>query len=450
MRFVQSETAGLANWKARGPGILAFARLDETAHPLPRMSRFVFISLVLFVQCATAAVDPAASGKAVADLATWLNATGEKAPLDKAGFASVPLTKADAERARTILWDAHAARIRAERAAEVKAKVIELNGLKMKFDTLSFGDPAHPPAGGRSLFISMHGGGGAPAAVNESQWENQVRLGKGYRPEEGIYLAPRAPTDSWNMWHQAHIDSFFDRLIEDFVVLENVNPNRVYILGYSAGGDGVYQLGPRMADRLAAAAMMAGHPNSACPFGLRNIGFCIQVGANDDGYGRNKVAEKWGKRLDDLAKADPGGYAHFTELHAGKGHWMDMADRKAIPWMEKFTRNPIPEKIAWHQDGVIHPSFYWLAVEKENAHAGDEITAERHAQAITLTGQGPAALTVRLNDAMLDLDQPVTITWEGKQVFAGLAPRTIATLASTCETRGDPGLTFSAEVKVNR
>ena len=40
------------------------------------------------------------------------------------------------------------------------------------------------------------------------------------------------------------------------IVFEDVDPNRVYLLGYSAGGDGVYQLAPRMADRFAAASMM--------------------------------------------------------------------------------------------------------------------------------------------------------------------------------------------------
>ena len=41
------------------------------------------------------------------------------------------------------------------------------------------------------------------------------------------------------------------------------------VVGYSAGGDGVYQLAPRMADSWAAAAMMAGHPNGVSPLSLR-------------------------------------------------------------------------------------------------------------------------------------------------------------------------------------
>jgi predicted peptidase len=91
--------------------------------------------------------------------------------------------------------------------------------------------------------------------VNDRQYENQKRL---YTLSEGIYLAPRAPTNTWNLWHEPHIDRLFTRLIEDLIVLEEVNPDRVYVLGYSAGGDGVYQIGPRMADSWAAAAMMAG------------------------------------------------------------------------------------------------------------------------------------------------------------------------------------------------
>jgi hypothetical protein len=222
----------------------------------------------------------------------------------------------------------------------------------------------------------------------------------------------------------------------------------VYVLGYSAGGDGVYQLGPRMADRWAAAAMMAGHPNETKPDGLRNVPFAIQVGEKDAGFNRNKVAAEWGKKLDDLRAADPGGYEHFTELSAGKGHWMDTDDRKAIPWMEKFTRNPIPDKVVWRQDDVTHDRLYWLAVPKAEAKGNQEIVATRKGQQITLEAQDVKTVTVLLNDAMLDLEAPVIVTAGGKEKFNGTVNRTIGNLARTMTERGDPKLVFSAEVKV--
>jgi poly(3-hydroxybutyrate) depolymerase len=52
------------------------------------------------------------------------------------------------------------------------------------------------------------------------------------------------------MWHQPHVDSLFSLFIKLADVYEGINTNRVYLTGYSAGGDGTYQLAPRMADRL--------------------------------------------------------------------------------------------------------------------------------------------------------------------------------------------------------
>ncbi len=130
--------------------------------------------------------------------------------------------------------------------------VVQLNDhviddLRMLFWYKVFGEA---PAERRSLFISMHGGEGAPKEVNDQRYENQKRL---YQPEEGVYLVPRAATNTWDLWYQSHIDIFLERLITDMILFEDVNPDRVCIMGYSAGGDGVCQLAPRMADRLATA-----------------------------------------------------------------------------------------------------------------------------------------------------------------------------------------------------
>lgn len=146
------------------------------------------------------------------------------------------------------------------------------------------------------------------------------------------------------------------------IALEHVNPDRVYLLGYSAGGDGVYQLAPRLADRWAAAAMLAGHPNGVSLLSLRNVPFALQVGANDSAYNRNKVAQEYGDQLAKLRKDDPGGYEHFVKIYPGKGHWMDREDKAALPWMAGFTRNPVPGRVVWKQTGVPHPCSYWLAV----------------------------------------------------------------------------------------
>jgi hypothetical protein len=380
----------------------------------------------------------------LASLQEYLAIDAEKRPLlADQPFAAVPLSRADAARAQSLLWDDHVTQIRLIRAAEMEARELTDGELKMPFFYKTFGDK---PAGGRSLYISMHGGGGAPKQVNDGQWENQKRL---YELKEGVYAVPRAPTDTWNLWHQDHIDRLFDRLIENMIVFEDVDPNRVYILGFSAGGDGVYQLAPRYADRLAAAAMMAGHPNEASPLGLRNLPFIIQVGADDTAYNRNKVAAEWGAKLAELNKADPEGYVHLVKIYEGKGHWLDREDAMAIPWMARYERRTLPKRVVWHQDDVTHTRFYWLAVEPGAFHGRALVTATRDGQTIDVKATDVDRLIVRLNDDMLDMDKPVSIISEGKQLFSGPVARSIAVLAKTLAERGDPKSIFSGEVRVD-
>jgi len=388
-------------------------------------------------------VDPARSQLAQEKLQQYLQADPEKRPpLEKESFATTPLSRDSAAAIEKLLWEDHVKQIKLSRADEIKDKKIVEGKLEMPFFYTTFGEK---PKTGRSLFISMHGGGGAPKALNDSQWENQKHL---YKLTEGVYLAPRAPTNNWNLWHESHIDRMFDRLIEDLIVFEDVDPNHVYIMGYSAGGDGVYQLAPRMADRFAAASMMAGHPNDSQPLGLRNLPFAIHVGALDAAYNRNKVAAEWGKKLDDLQKSDPDGYIHVAKLHEGKPHWMDREDAEAIPWMAQYTRNPFPKKVAWKQASTTHDRFYWLAVPKDDAKAGDEITATIQGQQITLETKDAPHVIIRLNDKMLDLDKPITVQFGTQKLFEGTLPRTTAAIAKTLTERGDPTAIFTAELDI--
>lgn len=384
-------------------------------------------------------------GDEVSQLVKWLAQPVEKrGPIAEQSFAKQPISKKQAEMALELLWADHIGRIKKQRKDEWDKKVIKLDKLEMKFDFKVFGKK---PKNGRSLFISMHGGGGAPKRVNDQQWRNQIRL---YEPKEGVYLAPRAPTDTWNLWHQSHIDEFFTRIIENAIVFEGVDPNRVYIMGYSAGGDGVYQLAPRMADQLAAAAMMAGHPNNAQPDGLRNIGFALYMGGKDAAYSRNKKAAEWKEWLEKLKKADPDGYVHQVVIYPKYGHWMNREDRVAVPWMAKFTRDPFPKKIVWKQSGTTHSRFYWIAVDKENRKGGTMVVASRNDQTINIEKtEGLNSVNVRLNDAMIDFDKPVQIKVGDRLVKTIEPKRNILSIFTTLAERGDPKAVYSFETSID-
>ena len=382
-------------------------------------------------------------GSPVDDLKTYLaKPVNQRTALANQAFGSQPLTALEARQAATLLWGDHKVNLSNQYRDAWNSRVLTLNNYTMKF---YFSVRGSKPAGGRSLYISMHGGGQVSSDVNDQQWENQKNL-YGNLPSEGVYLAPRAPTDSWNMWFQSHIDSFFEQIIAAAQLFEDVNPNRVYIMGYSAGGDGTYQLAPRLADRWAGAAMSAGHPNDAQPYGLRNIAMAIHVGALDAAFNRNIVAAQWGAKLDTLHTKDTTGYFHQVQIHQGCSHWMNLEDSVALSWTAKYTRNPLPERVVWYQNGVTHNRFYWLGVDDSLMRAGNLIDASREGQSIYINKSDVNKITILLNDSMADLDKPVTLTWSGKNPVQINVTRTIASIAKSIEERNDPNYIFSASI----
>jgi hypothetical protein len=376
-------------------------------------------------------LDMAKSSPAISALNTWLATPADKRNANDPGL-QLPMSREDATMATELLASDRLSLLAAERKDELEKKSITIGDKTMRWLEKSFGEA---PIGDRSLWISMHGGGGAPTEVNDGQWQNQIKL---YEPAEGIYIAPRAPTDTWNLWHEAHIDPMFQRLIEDHIALRGVNPNKVYLLGYSAGGDGVWQLAPRMADRFAAAAMMAGHPNEASLLGLRNLPFAIFMGGKDAAYNRNKIAAGKIQELNQLEQADPGGYVHMSRIYEGFGHWMKRKDAEALPWMAGFIRNPWPKKIVWMQDDIVHDRFYWLKIpDLKAAMAGQKLVATVDGQTIRLEGDVPPKTELWLSDKLLDLGQTITVIVNDKPSLTFNPPRTADVIRRSLEERID-------------
>ncbi len=396
----------------------------------------------MLLAVAGVSLDAAADSSAVSVLQTWLATPLEERRVDAPGLR-IALSEEESATSIQVLYEERLARLAAERKGEIENKSLAVGEKSLRWLEKTYGDE---PADGWSLWISLHGGGAAPQVVNDQQWRNQAHL---YKPAEGIYVAPRAPTDTWNLWHEGHVDPMFERLIENYVAVRGVNPDKVYLLGYSAGGDGVWQLAPRMADRFAAAAMMAGHPNDASLEGLRNLPFAIFMGGNDGAYNRNKVAAEETRELDRLKQEDPGGYVHMSRIYEGLGHWMNGKDAEALPWMAGFKRNPWPKKIVWVQDDVFHDRFYWLKIpDKSSAKEGRKIIATVDGQTIRLTGEIPKGMTLLLSDALVDLDEPVSVLVNETPVSTAKLPRTAAIIRQCLEERLDSPAAATARFEV--
>ena len=327
-------------------------------------------------------------------------------------------------------------------ADEFNNKVISMGEYSMKIDWTIFGEK---PRDGRSLYISLHGGGGAPPELNDQQWDNQKRL---YKPEEGVYLCPRAITNTWDLHFRPESDAFYDEIIHMAEAFLDVNPDKVYLMGYSAGGDGVWRLAPRMADTWAAASMMAGHPGDVSLVNLRNLPFMIWCGELDSAYERNLRCAERIAEMDSLRTDDPDGYVHEGHIMAGKAHWMDLEDKAAVPWMAKYTRSVRPERIIWKQGDVMKKDFYWIGIPENEASKGKEVRIHRDGNTITVDKCDYSSLTVYLDDKVVDLEKPLRIIYGDKTLFDGKVNRSPKVMRETLSEREDPSYIFCARITV--
>ena len=217
-------------------------------------------------------------------------------------------------------------KLRAKYASEIRRNnrdgsyTLSHNGRTMRFLMERKGKP--DKHGKYPLYIALHGGGGAPSAVNDEQWEQMFSYYKD-SVKNGIYIACRGISDTWDLHFQRDSYPLYDRLIQDMIYLHDVDPNRVYLLGFSAGGDGVYQIAPRMADRFAAANMSSGHPNGVSLVNLFICPLSIQVGIRDY-YSRSGMRSVRGAEFEKLfatySKRYGLSYKRRVLVHVPAGH----------------------------------------------------------------------------------------------------------------------------------
>ncbi len=213
-------------------------------------------------------------------------------------------------------------------AEEREFYILTHNGNSMRFFMEIIGEPDEN--GRYPLYITLHGGGGGPEEGNNDEWINMKDY---YRTavENGIYVACRGITDTWDLHFREESYPLYDRLIEAMIVLHGADPDRVYLLGFSAGGDGVYQVSPRLADRFAAVNMSSGHPNGVSLLNLANCPICLQAGVRDwydEDAMRSIRAAEVDETLSGHREKYGFGYEHRVFIHVPAGHnYVDYADK---------------------------------------------------------------------------------------------------------------------------
>jgi hypothetical protein len=306
------------------------------------------------------------------------------------------------------------------------------------------------PADGWALVIAMHGGGGAPKQVNDREWSYMYSTYYREHPEAGgyVYLALRAPNDAWNGFYDDAICPLVENLIEQFVLFDDVNPDKVYTLGASHGGYGAFVIGPKIPYRFAAIHAAASAPTDGETMGenLRDVRFTFTVGERDTAYGRADRDQKFEQRLEQWRKQYGGGYSSQFDLVKDTGHLVPDHDKLAE--MLKYKRDPWPKRIVWTQSDAVLKRFYWLEATKPVN--GGHIEASVDGNTITIKADKQQAVALWLDQPLVDLRKPVTIVVQGetRRRTIKLAP-TLETYCLGLEQTSDPRLAAPVRIAVD-
>lgn len=301
------------------------------------------------------------------------------------------------------------------------------------------------PPNGWALFIAMHGGGGAPQELNDSQWRAMQRYYRDH-PEVGgyLYVALRAPNNEWNGFYTGYVYPLINNLLRQFQLFGDVDPNKKFIMGYSHGGYGAFAIGPKMPDYFAAIHASAAAPaDGASPVTLRNTVFTTMVGGKDTMYGRYDRIREFDQAIKELRGSRTDIFPVSVSIIADHPH-SGLPDRDKIAEMYGAVRNPVPRELTWRlTDGVIR-DFFWLHVPTPAPGRELDVTCRDNRLVATATTNLPAA-SVLLDSRLIDFKQPVALVLNGKTTRRRLQP-SLRTLCETLQRRGDPELAFTAEL----
>ncbi|MCA8958806.1 MAG: hypothetical protein KDC87_22200, partial [Planctomycetes bacterium] len=299
------------------------------------------------------------------------------------------------------------------------------------------------PKNGWPLFIAMHGGGGVEKRVNDSQWYHMQSYYRAHSEVGGYcYVALRAPNDRWNGFYDHYVWPLITELIRQFTVCGDVDPSRVFALGYSHGGYGAFAIAANIPDRFAAvhASAAAPTPGITPAENFRALKFSFMIGGRDRAYGRADRCKQFAAAIDKLRDRRSDVFDVTMELEPSRGHG-GLPDRDKVRALYPAVRRPAPREITWHTTGTTVSDFYWLHLPEPAK--GYRIAASCRDNVITLTTHGADALQLGLDARLVDFGKPIVLKRNGQTTRHTLKP-SLATLCRSMLRRGDRDLAHTA------
>jgi poly(3-hydroxybutyrate) depolymerase len=354
-----------------------------------------------------------------------------------------------------------------------KGTLVERSATTPDGETFTYGlwvPPDYTPEKAWPLLLTLHGTNRTDDPAAGPRWMS-TWLRCAALKEACIVVAPTTVRWTWgNLKAHARIVRALDEVRAEC----RVDPDRVYADGMSMGAGGAWNLGEHYPDRWAAIAPRCGAPHLRrrkdqsllvmLGENFRNLPVYHVAGAQD-----KLVPVDYARAGRDALKAF--GYEQVYKEHPEGGHdWGLEKDEDVVAWLLSKARRAYPEEVVFKTYEKAFARAYWVEVVRRSEVRGQPavhmdihgkeaerrteffpeavVRAKRSGQAIEVTTSEVKELRLWLSDAMLDLDKPVVVTWNGRKVHDKAVRRSVDVLLDDFKQRRDPGMTFGASLLI--
>jgi hypothetical protein len=284
-------------------------------------------------------------------------------------------------------------------------------------------------------------------------------------------------------WNTVHGERFLLTLIEIAKARYEIDPDRVYSMGFSMGGTGSWFLAGRHPDLLAGAIPAHGVHMAQTTTGSVKVKTAAEILAMEHGILPNvrNLAVYWYTGLDDV-NCEPGTYLKGWELlqelqrgdaegyralrfqaHAGVAHAFPPGEpQTGMKWILEKRRSATPSQIVWEYNAEPQPLkaaedklerlpkhwFYNVHCQRPVDLMSVTVAREGNAFDVDCAIVFPDDLTLYLHPGMIDVTQDVVVRVKGKEVYRGKPVPDLASVLESLDARLDRTLVFDRRIRL--
>ena len=246
------------------------------------------------------------------------------------------------------------------------------------------------------LLVTLHGLGDGPIIV--SQIDSMVQIG---------------PFGRGDKWYRDIGEKDVFESIEFAKQMFNIDPDRIYLCGFSMGGVGTFELGLKHPDAWAACVPVCGKfDDLELVDNGNNLPFWINTGSID-----KVIPPKYSKKV--YQHAVELGFDHwkYTE-HDEMGHSFRIDWENIEKWLHSHKRIQKPSQVHFYCDTLA--KAYWIEITKKIKEKGKaKITAQIVDQRIQIQTSNVADYSIYLDSAPIELSKDIVIIENDNEVFQG-------------------------------